>query len=80
MSRPMSRKPRDLKSDAAKFAAEALETLATLMRDSSSDQVKVAAARELLDRAHGKPKADDAKPQEPTLAELIERANLLEKD
>ncbi len=38
------RKPRGLKSDAAKFAAEALEVLATLMRESGSDQVKVAAA------------------------------------
>lgn len=74
------RKPRGLKSDAAKFAAEALEVLATLMRESGSDQVKVAAARELLDRAHGKPKAEDGKPEEATLAQLIDRANLLERE
>jgi hypothetical protein len=74
------RKPADLKDAAAAFAAEALETLAGLMRASGSDQVKVAAARELLDRAHGKPKAEDARSQGATLEELIDRANLLEKE
>jgi hypothetical protein len=76
----VSRKPRALKSDAAKFAAEALDILATLMRESGSDQVRVAAARELLDRAHGKPKAEDGKPESLTLQEMIQRANLLDDD
>jgi hypothetical protein len=74
------RKPGDLRAAAEKLAAEALDVLAALMRDSGSDQVKVAAARELLDRAHGKPKAEDGRSEEPTLAELIDRANLLEKE
>jgi hypothetical protein len=54
----MSRKPKDLKDEAGKYAGEALLALLDLMRNSSSDPVRVAAARELLDRAHGKPKAE----------------------
>jgi hypothetical protein len=58
----MSRKPqetkKDLKDEAGKHAGEALDTLLELMRNSSSDPVRIAAARELLDRAHGKPKTE----------------------
>jgi hypothetical protein len=54
----MSRKPKDLKEEAGKHAGEALDTLLELMRNSASDPVRIAAARELLDRAHGKPKSE----------------------
>lgn len=58
----MSRKPKDMPTDmkheAGKYAGEAVLALVELMRNSGSDPVRVAAARELLDRAHGKPKAE----------------------
>lgn len=71
MSRTPSRKPRtaaapkvatprEMKDAAAQFANEAVLTLVELMRNSSSDPVRVAAARELIDRAHGKPKTEVA--------------------
>jgi hypothetical protein len=63
----MSRKPK-LKE----IGDEALTTLRTLMHNSTSDSVRVAAARELLDRAHGKPKGDASEDQ--SLAEMIRRA------
>ena len=65
---------------AAQLATEALEVLAMLMRESGSDQVKVAAARELLDRAHGKPKTEAAAGAGPGLVKLIETSNLLEDE
>jgi hypothetical protein len=65
---------------AAELATEALGVLAMLMRESASDQVKVAAARELLDRAHGKPKTEAAGGTGPGLVQLIEAANLLEDE
>jgi hypothetical protein len=43
------------------------------MRENGSDQVKVAAARELLDRAHGKPKTETPGGG-PTYEELIRRS------
>lgn len=46
----------DVKLAAQVYTAEAVEVLATIMRDSDSDAAKVAAVRELLDRAHGKPR------------------------
>ncbi len=63
----MSRKPRspdrsgdrpERKDEAAKDAGEAVRTLVELMRNSSSDPVRLAAARELIDRAVGKPQAE----------------------
>ena len=73
------RRKSEVKDLAARFADEAVEVLATLMRESSSEQVRVTAARELLDRAHGKPKAEGGTGG-PSLAELIESANLLDED
>ena len=63
---------------AAQLATEALEVLAMLMRESGSDQVKVAAARELLDRAHGKPKSEAAAGTGSDLGTLIDASNLLD--
>lgn len=39
------------------MSALALETLAAIMQGTGQDSTKLAAAREVLDRAHGKPKA-----------------------
>jgi len=69
----MSRKPRDLKEEAGKYAGEALLALLDLMRNSSSDPVRVAAARELLDRAHGKPKAESGEGGE-SLQDMVRAA------
>jgi hypothetical protein len=75
----VSRKPRepkaDLREEAAPYAREAIEALVDMMRNSSSDPVRVAAARELLDRAHGKPKPEPA-PGEvgPSLQDMVRTA------
>lgn len=39
---------------ARKYTSEALETLATVMRNSEGDPARVSAAKELLDRGHGR--------------------------
>lgn len=46
----------DVKELAQDYTAEAIEALATIMRDGDSAAARVAAIKELLDRAHGKPK------------------------
>jgi hypothetical protein len=51
----MTTKKTTLRNAARAYAAEAFERLAVLMRTGSSEQVQLAAARELLDRSHGKP-------------------------
>ena len=61
----MSRKPTstdkpEIKDAALKYASEAVATLVELMRNSGSDPVRIAAARELIDRAYCKPKAEPA--------------------
>jgi hypothetical protein len=67
-------RPGDPRDAAARFTDEALATLVALMRESTSDQVRIAAARELLDRAHGKPKAEAGGDRGPGLAELVARS------
>lgn len=44
----------DVKAAAQVYTTEALETLAEVLRKSESDAARVAAAKELLDRGHGK--------------------------
>ena len=46
----------DVKEAAQAFTADAIETLASIMRASESDAARVAAANAILDRGHGKPK------------------------
>lgn len=46
----------DVKEAAQQYTAEAVETLASIMRLSESDQAKVAAVKEILDRGWGKAK------------------------
>jgi hypothetical protein len=45
----------DVKALAGEYGPEAIEHLAKLMRTAESEQAQVAAAKELLDRAYGKP-------------------------
>lgn len=44
----------DVKAAAQKYTPDALKTLASIMKASESDAARVAAAKELLDRGHGK--------------------------
>ena len=44
----------DIREAAQKFGAEAVATLVDLMRNADFETVRVAAAKELLDRAYGK--------------------------
>lgn len=44
----------DLREIAGVYTMEAISTLAEIMRHSPAEPARVAAARELLDRAHGK--------------------------
>lgn len=44
-----------LKELAQPYAPEALDTLRRIMQDSESDAARVSAAKEILDRAYGKP-------------------------
>lgn len=46
---------RDIKALAQKHTPEALKTLVSIMKASDSDAARVAASKELLDRAYGKP-------------------------
>lgn len=48
----------DVKAAAQKYTPGALRTLAAIMRSSESDAARVAAAKELLDRGHGKAPQD----------------------
>lgn len=44
----------DVRAAAQQYTAEAIQTLASIMRESDVDQARIAAAKELLDRGHGK--------------------------
>ncbi len=48
----------DIKALARKYGPAALQTLESIMQRSESDAAKVAAAKELLDRGHGKAPQD----------------------
>jgi hypothetical protein len=49
----------DVRAAAQHYTTEALDTLATIMRDQEqAGAARVSAAKELLDRGHGKPKQD----------------------
>lgn len=57
---PTRAKPRTpesrLRRKAQALSGLALETLAAIMRSEGQDSVRLAAAREVLDRGHGRPK------------------------
>lgn len=44
----------DVKAVAGQYTQEAIEALVTIFRTSENDSAKVAAIKEILDRAHGK--------------------------
>ena len=68
------KKPPELKDEALKYAHEAVQALVELMRNSGSDPVRVAAAKELLDRAHGKPKTESGVAPGESLQEMVRAA------
>lgn len=45
---------RELKEQAREYTTDALNTLEAVMKGSDSDAARVAAAKELLDRGHGR--------------------------
>ena len=45
----------DVKAAAQVYSAEAIKTLAQIMRTGESEAARIAAANAILDRAHGKP-------------------------
>lgn len=50
----LNKATKDIKALAQKHTPAALKTLVRIMKVSGSDPARVAAAKELLDRAHGK--------------------------
>ncbi len=50
----LNKSTKDIKALAGKHTPEALKTLVSIMLKSDSDSSRVAAAKELLDRGHGK--------------------------
>jgi hypothetical protein len=48
---------RSARQKAMRYSDAAFKTLSEIMRKSTSDQARAAAAKELLDRAHGRPQA-----------------------
>jgi hypothetical protein len=65
-----SAKAPDVRALAQRYTRRALKTLATIMEQGASEQARIAAADKLLDRAHGKPKAESEMPV--TLAQLLD--------
>lgn len=61
----------DVKAAAREHTAEAIATLVRLMRRGKSEQARIAAARELLDRGYGRPAqaltGEDGTPLLPTI-------------
>jgi len=53
----------EIRSAAQRLGPSAISTLAELMKNSRSDSIRIAAARELLERGYGKPKEyEDPRP------------------
>jgi hypothetical protein len=68
------KKEPELKDQAGKYAEEAVLALVELMRTSGSDTVRVAAAKELLDRAHGRPRAEQGAAAGESLQDMVRAA------
>ena len=68
------KKTPELKDEAGKYAREAVLALVALMRDSGSDAVRVAAAKELLDRSHGKSRTESGAAAGESLQEMVRAA------
>jgi len=65
------REPADLKSAARRHAAKALRTLAEIMESGSSEQARIAAADKLLDRAHGRVRAENEAANGKSFEEMV---------
>lgn len=52
----ISKATADIREAAQTFTEDALNVLASIMRESESDAARVAAANSILDRGHGKPR------------------------
>lgn len=68
------KKTPELKDEAGKYAHEAVQALVELMRNSASDPVRVAAAKELLDRAHGKSRTESGTAAGESLQDMVRAA------
>jgi hypothetical protein len=62
-----------LRRKAQAMSGLALETLASIMRSEGQDSVRLAAAREVLDRAHGRPKLGPADAVDGGMSVIIKR-------
>lgn len=49
-----NRSTAEVKSLAQQYGPEAIETLVSIMRDSENDTARIAASKEIMDRAYGK--------------------------
>ena len=52
----LNRLTQPIKELAARYGPDALRTLVLIMKDGESEQARIMAARELLDRGYGKPR------------------------
>jgi hypothetical protein len=54
----LNRSTLEVRGAARAYTAEALETLASIMRHGTTEAAQIMAAKELLDRGHGKPRGE----------------------
>ncbi len=66
------RDPPDVKVLAQRYSRRALRTLAEIMSGGASEQARIAAADKLLDRAHGRARAESEAAAGKTLKELLD--------
>ncbi|MDO9172553.1 MAG: hypothetical protein Q7W29_12070 [bacterium] len=62
-----------LRQKAQRLSGLALETLAAIMGGEGQDSVRLAAAREVLDRGHGRPKLGAGEVESEGLTVLVQR-------
>ncbi|MDB5425824.1 MAG: hypothetical protein JWQ29_3240 [Phenylobacterium sp.] len=73
-ARPRPRTPEArLRRKAQALSGLALETLAAIMRSEGQDSVRLAAAREVLDRAHGRPKLGEPEASSEGMTVIVKR-------
>jgi hypothetical protein len=65
----------DVKALAQRHTKKALATLVEIMERGSSEQARIAAADKLLDRAHGRARADGENAGGKNLEQLVEESN-----
>jgi len=74
---PARTKPRTpearLRRKAQALSGLAMETLAAIMRSEGQDSIRLAAAREVLDRAHGRPKLGEPEGASDGMTVIVKR-------